>query len=491
MKRNILIKSIVFLILNFFVVPQTIAQTKTLSLEQAIELAKQNSPSYYRAKNTYENRYWRYRNFKAGLLPQLRLSTSFPNISRSISPITQPDGSIIFNPISQSNSSINVGLTQNIGFTGGQLTFGSSLQRIDIFGDSLQTSYLSQPFSIGYRQNSLLYNPFKWNRKIEPLRFQESEKGYNEAMEQVAVESTDFFFRALAAQINVEIAKTNKANTDTLYRIAKGRFSLGKIAENDLLQFELSVLNAQNDLAQAELDLQIASQNFKRYLNLDLNEAIDFIVPYEVKNIEIDPQKAISEAQVNRQDVLAFRRRRLEAEQNIAQTKGQNSVNLNLFANFGTAQTAQNFDDVYINPSQQQQVLLNLSIPLWDWGVRRSQIYMAKANQELAEVDIRQDEINFEQEIFLQVSRFNMQKRQLLIAQKSDTIAQKRLLVTKKRYLIGKISITDLNIALRERVQAQQGYINSLRTYWMSYYTLRRLTLYDFEKGEKILIGNE
>jgi outer membrane protein TolC len=72
------------------------------------------------------------------------------------------------------------------------------------------------------------------------------------------------------------------------------------------------------------------------------------------------------------------------------------------------------------------------------------------------------------------------------VAQKADTIAQRRLEITKQRYLLGKLSTTDLNIALNETIQARQSFVNVLKTYWTSFYTLRRLTLFDFNRNEKI-----
>ncbi len=110
----------------------------------------------------------------------------------------------------------------------------------------------------------------------------------------------------------------------------------------------------------------------------------------------------------------------------------------------------------------------------------------AKANRDLIEIDVQQEERKFEQEVFLQTQQFNMQKRVLASAAKADTIAGLRYEITKQRYLIGKISITDLNLAQQEKDQATQSYIGALRSFWNNYYTLRRLTLYDFERNEKI-----
>ena len=44
---------------------------------------------------------------------------------------------------------------------------------------------------------------------------------------------------------------------------------------------------------------------------------------------------------------------------------------------------------------------------------------------------IEQDQIDFDQEVFLLVTRFNMQHDQVIIAAKADTVAQKGYEVTK------------------------------------------------------------
>ena len=84
-----------------------------------------------------------------------------------------------------------------------------------------------------------------------------------------------------------------------------------------------------------------------------------------------------------------------------------------------------------------------------------------------------------------------MQRQLLQIASKADTIAQKRYDVTKNRYFIGKISITDLNIAQNEKDQARRSYLSELRYYWSLYYTLRRLTHYDFNRNQLITYETE
>jgi len=78
------------------------------------------------------------------------------------------------------------------------------------------------------------------------------------------------------------------------------------------------------------------------------------------------------------------------------------------------------------------------------------------------------------------VRQLDVLKLQIEISKKTDQVAQKRYEVAQNRYLIGKIDITNLNIALTEKDQARRDYLRSLRDFWIAYYDLRRATLYDF-----------
>jgi outer membrane protein TolC len=218
------------------------------------------------------------------------------------------------------------------------------------------------------------------------------------------------------------------------------------------------------------------------------NSAVDVSPPANVPALQIAVDSAQQEAVDNRQAVLSFRRQRLQAQQQVAEAKGNNGYELNLSANFGQARQGNTFKQAYTGNSLQQNQLLSVgvAIPIVDWGKARNKIRQAKANQELVEIDVQQQERSFEQEIYLQTQQFNIQQKLFASAAKADTIAAQRYEITKQRYFIGKISITDLNLAQQEKDQASQNYIDALRAFWNAYYTVRLLTLYDFERKDKI-----
>ncbi len=159
---------------------------------------------------------------------------------------------------------------------------------------------------------------------------------------------------------------------------------------------------------------------------------------------------------------------------------------MDIFGTVGLANRAENIGELYTNPTNQQSLSIGFQIPILDWGRQKSVRRTAEANSKLVEYSVAQDEVNFDQEVYTQVKQFKMLRDQLLITSKSDYISLNRYEIARNRYLIGKISITDLTIALQDKDNAKRSYIASLRNFWTAYYRVRYLTLYDFENDRAI-----
>jgi outer membrane protein TolC len=485
-KKLILYSAILIIGLPIIAISQE--EVKKLTLREAIEIAKKQSPDALMAKHKFRASYWQYKSFQASYLPSLLLTGALPTFDKSINKISTTEGDVFS---AQTINSLYAGLSlnQKIGFTGGDISLNSNLQRLDnIYTDTTMSSYNATFLNIAYRQPLFKYNSYKWNRKLEPLLYNEARKIYLENMEQVSLTATNHFFNLLLAQINQKIARINLANYDTLYKIAMGRYNLGKIAENDLLQLELQFLRAGSTLKDAELEVHNQLFQFKSFLRITEGAEFDLVAPDHIIPFTVAADRAIAEARANNPQSLSFNRRLMEAESQVAMAKYDGRFDAELFAVYGLTNNADLITDLNNNPLDEQRLELGISLPLLDWGVARGKIKMAESNQEIVRTTVEQEQIDFDQEIFLKVARFNMQFEQVNISARADTVAQKGYDITKARYLIGKISITDLNIAQAEADNSKGNYINTLWIYWRNYYDLRRLTLYDFEQDMPIMV---
>ncbi|MTI21235.1 TolC family protein [Fulvivirga sp. RKSG066] len=482
-----------FLSVCFVIVATTMtvnAQKAQFSLGEIIDRAVQQSPAAKQAETRKENRYWQYRFYKSNYNPQLRLSGSAPGYAKAFDRVQQPDGTFGFVPVNQLNSQVNLGLEQPIPFTGGNVSINSNLFYFDVLGDDIENQiYRGSPINISLSQPVFAFNQLRWDKRTEPLRFEESKREFVEEKEAISRQAVDLFFSYLVAQINLQIAEFNLANNDTIYKIEEGRYNIGTTSRNNLLQVELQLLRSKQGVAQAKLDLETSQLQLRSFIGLNDETPFQLRLPESIPQFEINYGEALEYAKSNRADFLAFERRRIEAEREVARAKGQR-FQTNITATVGWNDSGDELNDVYNDPLNEQRANISFSIPIMDWGRNKARMQTALANERLSDYVIAQDELNFEQEILTQVRQFEVLRSQLEITKKSDEVAQERYMVSQNRYLIGKIDITNLNIALTEKDDAKRSYINALKSFWTAYYDLRRLTLYDFA-NEKLLYTPE
>jgi outer membrane protein TolC len=323
------------------------------------------------------------------------------------------------------------------------------------------------------------YNPWKWDKRIKPIVFEESKRIYAEMAEQISSNAVSFFFDVLVQQVNQQIATFNLANNDTINKIEQGRYNIGTTSQDKLLQVQLQLLRSRQEVAQARLDLESARLQLRSYIGLRDGDSFQLILPDQIPQFEVTVEDALKYARMNRADYIGFERRRLEAESEVAQAKGQR-YQTTISASYGLNNVGPTVSDLYSKPTKQQIADVSFNVPLVDWGRRKASMQTAYANKKLRDYEIEQSKIVFEQEIITKVNQFEMLRLQIEISKKADEIALERYIVAQNRYLIGKMDITNLNNALVEKDNAKRSYLQALKSFWTSYYDLRRLTLYDF-----------
>ena len=232
-----------------------------------------------------------------------------------------------------------------------------------------------------------------------------------------------------------------------------------------------------------------ARSDLNSYLALDKGTIVECVLPSTVASLQISVDEAIQKGIENNPDMLSKAQRLLDQDNTVAQIKAQNGLSVDISASAGINQKGMMVSDAYKNPSQFQNVgIVGLTVPILDWGRRKGAVLMAKSNREVVRSTIKQERIDFQQSVLMNVLEFNLQSEQVLSSARADTIAKMGYEVTMRRFKIGKLDITKLNLARVDVENARRAYISSLRKYWMDYFTIRQLTLFDFEKRNDLTI---
>ncbi|MDR3795827.1 TolC family protein [Phocaeicola sp.] len=460
-------------------------KTHVLTLDEAIMLARVQSVDAAVALNELKTAYWEYRTYRAELLPEVNFTATLPSYHKGYNSYQQNDGSYTYvrNNYMQMNGQLSI--DQNIWFTGGTLSLNTSLDFLRQMDGGSGNRFMSVPLALTLNQPVFGVNQTKWDRRIEPVRYAEAKAAFLSATEEVTMTTINYFFNLLLARENVAIARQNLENAEKLYEVAKAKRRMGQISENDVLQLQLNVLDARSSLTSNESALKSHMFTLRSFLALGENEELVPEVPDSVPEVRLEYADVLSKALANNSFAQNIRRRQLEADYEVAKAKG-NMREITLFAQVGFTGTDRRFDTAYRRLKDNQVVEIGFKIPILDWGKRRGQVKVAQSNREVTESKLRQESMNFNQNLFVLVEQFNNQQTQLHLADEADKIARKRYHTNVETFLVGKISTLDLNDSQSQKDEARRKHINELFYYWYYYYQLRSLTLWDFAAGTGI-----
>jgi len=459
---------------------QTPASGKTLTLQEAIQMAQQNGPLAQVARSNRDAARWQDRAFNSRLRPQLFLSGNAANLNHGINAIPQPDGTTQFLGQSQNQSSLQMGFSQRIPLTGGTISVGSQLSRFDEFGTDGRKYYQTSPLIVSLQQDLFKPRAIVWDERVQSLSASVAERGYLEAREDVAGNTADAFFNLYAAQVSLANAEANVAVNDTLYMLNSGRFEVGKIGENDLLKSELALLRARAAVDDAKLGRDRAEASLRRIISYPEAQPLSIVTPDSIPVVDADPEVAVREAAKNSSTTEQAELDLVQTRRGISQAKSNNRFNASIQASAGFNQTASVFGDAYQSPLGKQTLTVGLNMPMLQWGAGHAEVESARANEQraIANNKIRRDALA--EDARFSALALQQAQRNVIISAKADTVAAKQFEVARNRYIIGKISNTDLYTAQDQKDQAVLAKVQALRAYWTAYYHLRRVTLYDF-----------
>ncbi|MEF9930754.1 MAG: TolC family protein, partial [Bacteroidales bacterium] len=277
--------------------------TLRLSLDDAVRLAQLQSVDATVALNELKSAYWGYRTYRADRLPEIAFNGTVPNYRKSYSSYQLENGSYTFvrNNVLGMNGGISI--SQGILFTGGKLSLGTSLDFTrQLGGDEYggeSNKFMSVPFAITLEQPVFGVNKYKWDRKIEPVRYKEAKAAYIENVEEVVLSTISYYFNLLLAESNLKICTQNNANANRLYEIARAKRKIGQISESDLMQLNYQALKTKGELTEARSNLNAHMFKLRAFLGLNENAIVKPQIPNIAPLMEINYREVLNKALEN------------------------------------------------------------------------------------------------------------------------------------------------------------------------------------------------
>lgn len=478
-----------FLALNSsFLLTSVKAQQKvTLDLERTVRLATDSSLAAQRYQSVYDATRFQYLAWQASRKPQFSLESTPVTYERYMTQrYLSAEDVDTYRQQRTFYSQAGIAATQTMEHWGGQFYGSTQLGYLRTFGDQNQTQFMTVPISFGYRQDLLFYNPLKWARQIEPLKLLAAEKTLAYGIETTSEEAVGKFFTLALAQDQLRMAEEYLSSCDTIYAIAQRRYKISSISKAELSILELEKTNARTTLANARLQRQRASQALATYLGMDRNSDIELVIPTVVQNLRVDADEAIQFARENNPQYINSHEAVVEAQRDADRARVEKNLSLSIDASVGLNQVSDNFSGAYRHPLSQDMATITLSIPLKDWGKRKNNYLAARSQVEAAQRAQQETSRDTELDVALSVADFNERQSLVETAHQALTIAEDAYAQTLQRFIKAQADAYSLSLAQSHWQTARQNQIASLQNYWLSYYHLRRLTLYDYQRHQVI-----
>lgn len=467
----------------FFVltISMSFSQVKVLSFEQVVYDMSLSSIDAKKAEFTRLQSNLAWENFNLRKLPTIGFNVNPLSFNQSIKSLQDPlTGDYNYVNDFSNNASAGISITQPLNLTGGKFVINSNLNLLTELSHN-KNSFNTTPISVGYQQSIIGgAKSYKYEKRIQAMRFANLSKSHKKALFSIQLQSVQLFMRVLSSKLMVENAIENRASSDTLYGISKFKYSVREITEQESLQAELQWVNSCLEVDNATNQHEDALRKLLSYLGLGF-DMYDVSMPEMVLPPQIDYDQATVEAVNNSPFFAEQDLKRIDAEKRLYSARLQNQFNGNIGLDYGLNQFGSQLYLAYQKPSFRQVVSVGLRIPIIDWGVGKNTYKSEKYQYQATNLDIEKSENDMYDGLLSSVNSYNQTVKMLSYAERSLNLSRRQYELLISSFELGEVSFYEISTARSELLRSQQTYIEKMAQTWVQYFTIRSMTLCDFE----------
>jgi outer membrane protein len=486
----------VFLLLIYHTI--SAQEIHVLTLEKSIDMAMELSFQMRSLRENLRESEFRLRAATNRFKTQVDLEMMAPYYDETIR--SQEDSlGVYYFPVKQRQYSGMLTIRQPLP-TDGSIYISSGLIALDeIDRDKYSVRFdtrigIRQPLEAFYSFNNL-----QASLKQAKLTYELSNKRLGRAKLDIIYDVSFAFYNMVSAFENEKIALQTYKIQEEATLLAQNKYKAGVIAEVEAMQMEIDLAEQINSLDIAKAD-RIASENFlKQLLTITLTDSLvlETDLSYEIVNVDIE--KAIESGLKNR---LEIREQEIGVELdeiNIKRERVNGHITGSLSAHYDFIGVGEDSRDVPLrttfnnaweimrNRPGNRGFTLEISVPVWDWGVSKAEVAAAKANMRRSEYALENEKVNVERDIRNTVLRFKSSLRRLQMLEKNVEVAEKSMAISRSRFANGDINSQALALDRQRLSQAHKSRLEAYTSYKLLIADLARKTFYDFELDQPLI----
>jgi outer membrane protein TolC len=305
--------------------------------------------------------------------------------------------------------------------------------------------------------------------------------GIDQSETEVELEKLDLVLRVKEAYFNiliadkaVEVAGKEVESLESNAKVARSFYKVGLIPVNEVLQAEVDLANAQQDLVRVRYDSRVTRSAFNTVLSRPIIEPVEVEDILDYRPEEVEFEEYMQRALKNRPEIKVIDIGLLQSDQQIRLAKSKYYPELALVYEYIKEGDSPNVDGSPFHDAGRWEAFATLSWTFWEWG----KTYYSAREQESAKKELMQTRKALEDNIRLEVRRavsdLEVAEENIPTTKKAVEQAEESLRVSEERYKAQVTTITEVLDAQFRLTRARVNYYRALYDHNLSRARLAR-----------------
>ncbi len=468
------------------VLPPGASAQHTLSLNDALSIAMENSPNIRHTRFQLESSEASLRAQEASLKTQFRFrlgDISYRNTNQFDEFFSRWYRYESYEIAGQ------LTIEQPITWTGGTLSLNDNLSWKDSYSEINEQSEETyrNALYLQFDQPLFTYNQIKMDLRTLELNFEANQLRF--AIAQLDLEQTvmERFYNLYATKMRLEIDNDAMDTDRDAHSIMKNKYDAGIGKLDDLTQAETTMLQSESNYNSTVVSLANSIDRFKYLIGLPIDDDIDIDTDIGFNPVGIDMEFAVRHG-------LEYRMQLREREISIARAYdavvragATNEFKGNLALSWGSSGTNRDFANIYETRVDEQFVRLAFDIPIWDWGQKKNTILASELDLESTKLNLEEQRYEITMEIRESCRRLDNLVREIDLARRQVASAEKTFEINLEKYQNGDLTSQLLGDYRQTLSDARLGEIQALINYKLQLLDLKIKSLWDFENDQPVV----
>ncbi|NVM00748.1 MAG: TolC family protein [Candidatus Helarchaeota archaeon] len=444
---------------------------RVLTLEECINTALEKSTEIRYIKYDLERDQQRVKATRAGLKSNANIRFFLPSLNVKIDEIYDTSEKIFkFKNTRKNRFLSNLRVNQPIATDG-----NFSLNYIFFYETQLLgVRNFSNYFYLEFVQPIFTPNLLKMNIRRAELSLRRTQLAYESRKLNLIHSITANFYLLYETTVEYEIQLAETKQRETAMVSAMEKLKSGEIDEMELSQLEVALTNSRAELILKKKYLDEQTNWFKQLIGLFTEDDIKVSPNLDFTPEKIDPESMVKVGLNNSIILKQFEIYRESSRLNVIDAQRKNEFKGNIILSLGLDNKKPYFTESFSHFDRTNSIILNFTMPLWDWGRNKAQVASAMASLRRTELSAAENRKSVERELREAVRKINEATNRLNVLKRSQQTAQRSYDISLKKFNIGEISAQDLERAQRRLTRSKLSYIDAIVDYQTAMSDLQR-----------------